>query len=78
MTRDEQHEPTLGERLSGRDDPKEPDGLVTVDEVDNPKSHSAYGHAETDTLANENLEKAPSTYPLPGKHNGITASDTNL
>jgi hypothetical protein len=78
MAHDEHHELTLGERLSGRDDPKEPDGLVTVDEVEHPKSHSAYGHAETDTLANEGLEDAPSTYPLPGKYNGITASDTNL
>lgn len=52
MPRDEDKS-TIDVRLTGQRDPKDPDGLLTVDEAENPPSMIAYGHPETDTLEQE-------------------------
>jgi hypothetical protein len=44
---------TVGERLTGVRDPKDPDGLLTVDEGASAPDPLAYGHEETDTLERE-------------------------
>lgn len=44
---------TVGERLTGVRDPKDPDGLLTVDDAASPPDPLAYGHEETDTLERE-------------------------
>lgn len=41
----------VGERLTGVRDPKDPDGLLTVDQEST--DPLAYGHEETDTLEKE-------------------------
>lgn len=41
---------TIGERLTGTYDPKDPDGLLTVDQAVNAQSTVAYGTEEKDTL----------------------------
>lgn len=43
----------IGARLTGVRDPKDPDGLLTVDEAGTPPDPLAYGHEETDTLERE-------------------------
>lgn len=52
MPRDEDKS-TIGERLTGVRDPKDPDGFLTVEQAENPPDPLAYGHEETDTLENE-------------------------
>jgi hypothetical protein len=34
---------TMAERLTGRHDPKDPDGLLTVEQAQNPPDPAAYG-----------------------------------
>lgn len=41
---------TVGQRLTGVRDPKDPDGLLTVDDAAGAPDPLAYGHKETDTL----------------------------
>ncbi|MCU1479276.1 MAG: hypothetical protein JWQ19_62 [Subtercola sp.] len=67
---------TIGERLTGAQDPKDPDGLLTVDQAANPPSRTAYGHEETDTLDVENQPSVSEDIRVP-KQNGITAADTS-
>jgi hypothetical protein len=57
MPRDEEKS-TIGERLTGVRDPKDPDGLLTVEQAENPPDPLAYGHKETDTLENEKKRRA--------------------
>lgn len=57
MPRDEDKS-TVGERLTGVRDPQDPDGLLTVEQAENPPDPSAYGHEETDTLENEQKRRA--------------------
>lgn len=57
MPRDEDKS-TIDERLTGQRDPKDPDGLLTIDEAEQPipeilADMQQYGHAETDTLQRE-------------------------
>jgi hypothetical protein len=66
---------TIGERLTGVQDPKDPDGLLTVDQAAAPPSRTAYGHEETDTLDVENQPLASEEIRVP-EQNGITAADT--
>jgi hypothetical protein len=49
---------TIGERLTGVRDPKDPDGLLTVEQAENPPDPLAYGHEETDTLEKEQQRRA--------------------
>ncbi|MCU1408939.1 MAG: hypothetical protein JWM23_1019 [Microbacteriaceae bacterium] len=49
MSHDE-HRPTIGERLTGIYDPKDPDGLLTVDQALNRPDPAKYGTDEKDTL----------------------------
>ena len=44
---------TIDERLTGVRDPRDPDGLLTVDEDADRPDPSKYGTEETDTLAKE-------------------------
>jgi len=48
----------IGERLTGVSDPQDPDGLLTVEQAENPPDPLAFGHAETDTLENEKKRRA--------------------
>ncbi|MEJ3403439.1 hypothetical protein WDJ51_01715 [Rathayibacter sp. YIM 133350] len=43
----------IGERLTGERDPKNPDGLLSLDGPDSVKDTITFGHAEPDTLAKE-------------------------
>jgi hypothetical protein len=52
MPRDEDKS-TIGERLTGIRDPQDPDGLLTVEQAENPPDPAAFGTAETDTLERE-------------------------
>jgi hypothetical protein len=52
MPRDEDKS-TIGERLTGIRDPKDPDGLLTVEQAENPPDPTAFGTEETDTLERE-------------------------
>ena len=49
---------TIRERLTGVRDPKDPDGLLTVEQAENPPDPLAYGHPETDTLEREKERRA--------------------
>ncbi|MCU1617953.1 MAG: hypothetical protein JWO98_5493 [Frankiales bacterium] len=66
---------TIGKRLTGAQDPKDPDGLLTVDQAASPPSRTAYGHEETDTLDVENQPPVSEATRIP-KQNGITSADT--
>jgi hypothetical protein len=57
MPRDEDKS-TIDERLTGQRDPKDPDGLFTIDDAAQPHDEiladmQRYGHAESDTLERE-------------------------
>ncbi len=39
----DQDKSSVGERLTGRRDPKDPDGLITPEDADNPPDPTAYG-----------------------------------
>jgi hypothetical protein len=52
MPRDEDKS-TIGERLTGIRDPQDPDGLLTVEQAENPPDPAAFGTEETDTLERE-------------------------
>jgi hypothetical protein len=58
MSHDE-NRPTIGERLTGTYDPKDPDGLVTIDQALNPPDPTKYGTEEKDTLAREEHDDTP-------------------
>jgi hypothetical protein len=49
---------TIDERLTGVRDPKDPDGLLTVEQAENPPDPAAFGTAEKDTL---DLEQRPAS-----------------
>ncbi len=49
---------TVGERLTGRRDPQDPDGLLTVDQAEHRPDPLAFGHEETDTLEREKERRA--------------------
>jgi hypothetical protein len=63
MPRDEDKS-TIGERLTGVRDPKDPDGLLTVEQAANPPDPLAYGHPETDTLESEQQRRASRSKPV--------------
>lgn len=44
---------TMAERLTGVRDPRDPDGLLTVEQDADRPDPTAFGHAETDTLERE-------------------------
>jgi hypothetical protein len=44
---------SIDERLTGVRDPKDPDGLLTVDGPQSVHDAMTYGHDETDTLERE-------------------------
>ncbi|MEF2978477.1 hypothetical protein [Subtercola sp. YIM 133946] len=75
---------SIGERLTGEHDARDPDGLLTVDQAANPPSRTAYGHDETDTLDVEKVDEvetaqnagAPAPAVAVPDQNGITAADT--
>jgi hypothetical protein len=71
----EEEKSAIGERLTGAPDPRDPDGLLTVEQAANPPSRTAYGHEETDTLDVEKPSGSP-TEPRVPEQNGITGADT--
>jgi hypothetical protein len=74
MPRDEDKS-TIGERLTGIRDPQDPDGLLTVEQAENPPDPAAFGTEETDTLEREReweqereRKKQTGDTPTPGGH----------
>ncbi|MCU1635021.1 MAG: hypothetical protein JWQ68_260 [Cryobacterium sp.] len=47
---------TIDQRLTGVRDPQDPDGLMTVEQAENPPDRAAFGTDEKDTL---DLEQRP-------------------
>lgn len=88
--RDEQHEggtdrrSTLAERLTGVHDPRDPDGLLTVEQDADHPDPSAFGHPETDTPEREQErfakiragEDHDRELRVPPRHDGLTGLDT--
>jgi hypothetical protein len=88
--RDEQHEghtdqrSNLAERLTGVHDPRDPDGLLTVEQDADHPDPPAFGHPETDTLEREQERFAKiraggdddRELPVPPRHDGLTGLDT--
>jgi len=52
MPRDEDKS-TIDVYLTGERDPQDPDGLLTIDDAENPPNPAVYGKPKTDTPAAE-------------------------
>ncbi len=70
MDAHDERKSTIGERLTGVRDPKDPDGLLTVEQDADRPDPSRYGTPETDTLEREQahfaaLRASESTGDLP-------------
>ncbi|MDN4613947.1 hypothetical protein P5G50_05715 [Leifsonia sp. F6_8S_P_1B] len=76
---------TVAERLTGVRDPKDPDGLLTVEQDADRPDPSRYGTPETDTLARERAHYEAvrarveageeRSMPRPPEKRGVTALD---